>query len=303
MFTRSIQSTLIRMLLVPAAGTLLLRAGFCAGAAPATQPILFQVQPQPPQTWIQDDQNIVPAPEAPPPVSQHIDGTQSLGECTAPVLAEQLSLLGSVDPDLREHARELLMSLSIDDLPTLRDAVKQVGKLSPTQVGLLREVVCHVSVAPTFEALTGGFLGVLFDRQGNYGLPRLGVGAMVLERIPGFVANRMLCDGDLIDTIEVGSELLPVLSNDDLHERVKDLPPGTIVTLDVLRGGRQISITLVLDARPTTLAAYELHGNSEEFIDVQTAKGQAYWDQNFAPIFRDSTLSSGLTTPLGTASR
>jgi hypothetical protein len=275
-----------------------------------------------------------------------IDGTASLGHCTITTLQDELRNLDDADPGIRARTRELLMTLPPDELPALREAVRQTvgqaGPLTPTQISLLRDVVCQIVSIPAPEATDapdaqpqtppvpaapvpiapgpfgqgpigagpvgaggavvmqnlpdppdGGFLGVFLGGDDDLDAIQPNIGVTVQLRIPGYVGYRMLCDGDVIDSILVpGVDSAPRLlaARDSLHKAVSQLRPGSVAVLGVLRGGRHLQVTLVLDRKDAELnRAGNIVGlpGVPEFIQERLEKAQAAWDQQFAPLVDD----------------
>jgi hypothetical protein len=225
-----------------------------------------------------------------------IDGTISLGHCTITTLQDELRNLDDADPAIRARTRELLMSLPPSELPALRDAVRQLvgqaGPLSPTQISLLRDVVCQIASIPVPEPADGpaappqlaplpaapmpgaplpkpaggggmaqglapspnnAFLGILLGSDDDL---EPNIGATVQQRMPGFIGYRMLHDGDVIDSILVpGVDSAPrmLATLGNLQDAIGQLRPGDIVVLGVVRGGRHLQITLALDAKTAEL--------------------------------------------------
>src|SRR5580700_7509773 len=85
-----------------------------------------------------------------------VDGTASLGRCSPTDVQTQIADLDNADPQIRQRAREMLMTLGIGQLPmleqTIRQAVDSGSSLSPTQVMLLKDIVCQIAVVPMRDA-------------------------------------------------------------------------------------------------------------------------------------------------------
>lgn len=254
------------------------------------------------------------------PTDARIDGTATLGHCTVATLADQIRHLDSPDQDSRQRTRELLMSLSPDELPLLRDAVKSVVPLSPVQLTLLRDVVCQIAAEPQEDvedqapnrpdavipvgpvrrtapiAQPTACLGVTLTGDGEGGSSEPNIGAVVEQRILGYVGYRMLRDGDVIDSIQVpGSDAVKLPDLIALQNAVLLLSPGTVVTLGVERAGRHLLISLALDARGADLRRAAEASVVANLIEQQIEKGNAYWSQQFAPVVGQADPSAPMS--------
>jgi hypothetical protein len=142
-----------------------------------------------------------------------------------------------------------------------------------------------------------GFIGVCLARDDEESEIQPNIGATVEGRIPGLVAYRMLCDGDVIDSIMVpGVDSVPrfLVDHDRLKTAVNGLQPGRVVVLGVMRGGRHLQIKLALDCKTDEILREEKTGvGAEELIGERLDKGLATWEQQFAPIVDDGDPSSG----------
>jgi hypothetical protein len=147
------------------------------------------------------------------------------------------------------------------------------------------------------EEKNEGFLGVCLALDDEESAIQPNIGATVEGRIPGFVAYRMLCDGDVIDSIlvpGVGSAPQFLADHEKLHDVVSGLQPGRVVVLGVVRGGRHLQIKLALDCKTDDMLREEkTRIGPEELIGERLDKGLATWEQQFAPIVDDGDPSSG----------
>ena len=200
-------------------------------------------------------------------------------------LIEQLA---DADPAVRATARAALMDLRPSDLPAVHEAAARAKPLLPSQAVDLRAVVTHLHMCgQTYEVADGqGFLGVSMPPQPDIavtpldGPPRVGVA--IVGRFPGFDAFRLLEDSDVIVGID------GVADRDDwgaqrFVETVQRIPPGAVVPLRVVRGGRVTTVRVRVSPRPL-LANPADRGAFDEMRRQWEDEAEAYWRQHFAPL-------------------
>jgi S1-C subfamily serine protease len=216
---------------------------------------------------------------------------------SAPAAATQPSHLGAVlreldhrDADVRGAAVSKLLNLVADDLPALRDAVRQAQPLTPNQVAALRDVVTQVFLEgqeypPDPDA--AGFLGLMqpatesvvaaHDEQKGEQVYQFGV--PVGERLPGFCAYRALRPGDIVVGI---FDRRPVRVQHwmELQAAVRDARPGETVTFEVVRQGRLVQVPIKLDARPRGASTPDF----AETLRRRDEWAEQYWRAHFAPL-------------------
>ncbi len=91
-----------------------------------------------------------------------------------------------------------------------------------------------------------GFLGVRVDVPSGGGLPRSGPGVLIARVLPGSPAALAgLLPGDRL----VGFDGAPVLSWDELTQRVAAIPPGQVVRVDLMRSGRGLALKIRIEDR------------------------------------------------------
>jgi hypothetical protein len=222
--------------------------------------------------------------------------------------------------DVREAARSTLMGLERRYLDDLRALVERSRPLQPAQATALRQIVTHVYLSgePYDPESRAGFLGVRAQQiaitsaaddalapgrpernetgEGGGGgggapvappadepaLPR--VGMVVISRLPGFVAHRVLLDGDVI----LGIVERPDVSFVDRYAfttAIKKMEAGETFHLTILRRGRVRKIELTLDRRPA-IVNNDVAGDA--FDHDRRAKDDAYWRQAFAPLLPET---------------
>src|SRR5258706_1472019 len=154
----------------------------------------------------------------------------------------------------RDGAGLALMGLQRSELAALREWIKQSLPLEPSQVIVLREIVTQVYLAGDLylaEEDGMGFLGIhlpQWERPEDWALLSVERGVVVMGRLPGFCAFRMLHDGDvLLSMAAPGGVNLELSTKDQLITAVKSVPAGEGVTFEGLRQGGVRSGTIPLE--------------------------------------------------------
>jgi hypothetical protein len=192
-----------------------------------------------------------------------------------------LEQLADADPDVRETARQKLMSLSRSDLPELRRIVADSRPLAAAQVAALHDIVVHVHTASApyqYDDRGSGFMGVQLYRDYAQDLIQ---GAVIRQRFPGLVAFQMLRDGDVIVGAEESS--MPIIDSDTLQHVITLFGAGQTVHLKVHRAGRLMIIPIKLDFRPANTDAF---ANQRA---VQIEEAEQYWEENIRPLLEEAT--------------
>jgi hypothetical protein len=192
------------------------------------------------------------------------------------------------DPNakVRAEARLNLMGIRASRLPQLRRVVADSRPLSAEQVAALHPIVTQVFLASEqYEARPDvGFLGIFLP---SLEMSNSDEGALVTERMPGFVGMRMLRDGDVILGVRLpnhpGSR---IHSGADLSTALKESLPGWPVQFQILRQGQVVDLTLVLDPKPmeAEIGADAMH----EFNRQRLLRADQYWKKNFAELLLES---------------
>lgn len=217
---------------------------------------------------------------------------------TQPSAADLRRWVGQLDdanPEVRESAAQLLMTLSRDDLDALRDAAASLRPLSSGQLAALREAVMQVFLEsePYAPDPKLGFLGIHWPPSDyDTGDIKYDTGVIVADRIPGFGAYRLLRPGDVI------VKLLD-FPNSDLHKRdglirpITMLRPGDVLRLQVLRGGRLIDVSVTLAPKPMELAdPASAPQKYQSWLDSRMQKAERYWNDSFGALTRDLAQTS-----------
>jgi len=198
------------------------------------------------------------------------------------------AMLGELSADssaTREAARVALMGLKRQELPLLRQAVRQSMPLDPDQVTVLRDIVTQVYLAGDLYATEGdgrGFLGVHLPYYGHpeeRSLLSMERGVAVVSRVPGFCSYRMLQDGDVLLAMLTPAGKIEISSNEQLIDAVTSARAGDTVTFEVLRQGRVLNVPITLDKKPLNLTT-----QLEEFSGRRADEADEYWKRDFAPL-------------------
>ena len=201
--------------------------------------------------------------------------------------------LADRDPEVRERARISLMGVKRKDLAALEKVVAENRPVQASQAAVLYDIVTHVYMAgePYRAAETaGGFLGMRWDpsERDFWDDPP---GVIVSQRLPGFVAYRMLRTGDVI----VGIAEMPDLqfaTRTDFTSVMQRVPPGTTLTFVVLRGGKRQHVPIQLDARPVVALQGQPPDLMSAFEAERQNKAEEYWGRAFAPLVGDQSVSA-----------
>jgi hypothetical protein len=206
----------------------------------------------------------------------------------SPQFRQWIAQLADADPDVRDSAAQQLMNLKRDDLPTLRQAALGQRPLLPMQISALHEIVSQVFLASEpYKPMRGiAFLGVSrsMSRMDTEDDPD---GVVVADRVLGFDAYRQLRNGDVIVKLLDNPEI-PMHTFAQLHDTVRALGPGRTLRFEVLRDGRPVVVSVLLQARPLELPD---SGDPAEWIKARAEKAEKYWESNFSLLDRDAATT------------
>ena len=189
-------------------------------------------------------------------------------------LAAELDRLVDADPVARLAARDELMLLTRDDLPTLRRVVSE-RPVGPVLRNALHEIVVHVYLTGehNFKGPGPGRLGFIVT-GGEIGPPVVG------RRMPGFDAYRVLEDGDTIvgiatDEGDKPNTIVPVSTLLALLNELTPTTPGEWVRVRIVRNGQTLEVPIRLSQQ----VKLQPMGEPEPLLDI----GERYWSESFEP--------------------
>jgi S1-C subfamily serine protease len=185
------------------------------------------------------------------------------------------------------------MGLKRPQLDELRKIVEQSAVLAPAQRAALHDIVFHVFLSgEEYDRLPVGFMGVTLDNvhQAPVTPPddaadesaqwRGRSGVLITQRLPGFCGFRYLQENDLVVAV-MGNDVVRVSEMQELMAIVRATPPGEMLTLQLIRQGKPMRVSLRVEPRP---AAATGQNQVEEFLNPRLSKAQEYWDKTFAPL-------------------
>src|SRR5712691_1361256 len=216
--------------------------------------------------------------------------TQPIPRTDPATVRRWVSQLASDNYQTRDAARVALMGLKRQELNIFRQAIIQNLPLAPNQIINLREIVTQIYLAgdvyPTDDG-EGGFLGVrLPSRPDEETLLCVERGVVIVSRVPGFCAFRMLQDGDVVLAIHSDAGDRPLNQPMELRRAVSSIKAGQTITLEVLRQGRILNVPITLDRRPLQVDEAAL----QEFINDRADRADEIWERDFAPLLKNQLL-------------
>jgi hypothetical protein len=111
------------------------------------------------------------------------------------------------------------------------------------------------------------------------------IGVVVSERMPGFCAYRHLDNGDVILTLKDDQVFRP-RTVWDFQVRVRQHAPGDRITLEVLRRGKLVDVTLELDGYPACALGdpQAISEKLERFRREREGAAEEYWQEKFGVL-------------------
>jgi hypothetical protein len=229
--------------------------------------------------------------------------------------------LGNADSSLREKARDQLMLLSVDDLPTIRRIVEELGpEMKPAQKAYIQDIVFQLFLSgleyepdtvpgdevlgllpkivldpQTGQPIPGArpkprempFLGISWPMLGTDFTAETESGVVVARRIRGFAAYRTLRDGDIIKQI-VEAPDATVTNSNNFSSVIGTFNVGQTVHFKILRNGQPMEVPVTLVARPRDVS----NMNIDAWLQVREDRAREYWTQNFQPLFKDDPATA-----------
>jgi hypothetical protein len=192
--------------------------------------------------------------------------------------------LADREPGVRESARRELMGIDASELPLLREIVAgAAASLKPAQIDPLQDIVLQVKTREAIlklPRLDSGFLGVSLPPMAMEDDDATPTGVPIISRLRGFVAYRLLENGDVILAIGPGDAMRDTFTPTQLRQIVGSLRAGDEVSVRVLRGSRQVTFKFRLDAPPITEGPERV----QELVNEAEQDAGKYWDKDFAPL-------------------
>ena len=188
-------------------------------------------------------------------------------------LQSLVSQLASDDPRLREKALDDLMDIKKEDLPALRAAAVSQSPLLPGQIAGLREAVAQVFLAgEKYQHGPNAFLGIRFTLGPE--------GVIVADRIRGFPAYRNLKNGDVIVRL-IDRPNVQFHQVIDFANAIISYGPGDAVHFAILRNGRPMTVSVLLDFRPVEITNT---ATDDDWIQAREKRAEAYWNEEFSVL-------------------
>jgi hypothetical protein len=197
----------------------------------------------------------------------------------------ELAALDSIEPSIRQSARDRLMAGDPARLGDLLESARSVS-LSGQQRASLAEIVVHLHVAGLNrrEGVDVAQLGIR-SQQPRFEIEQdLPQGARVGSRLVGYDAQRVLQDGDRIVHIAEPSEGMQweITQFDDLRQVTRSLKPGALIRVTVIRDGRR----LAADLRLAKLAPGMDDPSRLEAYDRWLITSRRFWNEQVEPTLK-----------------
>lgn len=228
----------------------------------------------------------------------------SATHATAPDRAAQLSQwlgqLADPDPAVRSAAQQALMGIDPAELSLLRQVVIRNSPIRLIQLDPLRQIVEHLYLRDLVLKIPKqptSFLGINLPRFGVPDLDGRDAGVQVVSRLPGFVASRLLQDGDILLAIGTHRQMQDTLTPKQLQLILQAFKPDDLVTVRLIRGRHTLTVQFKLDAAPQH--DLDLPENLLRDLKEKQAEAHAYFNDHFAnlPGMPKDTALPDPTTP------
>jgi len=145
-------------------------------------------------------------------------------------------------------------------------------------------------------ALGGGKGGIIIEGNGAGGVfifadpgqrSSADIGGVVSERMAGFCACRRLDNGDVVLAVKGEREFRP-RTVWDFQVVIRSHEPGDTITLQVLRRGKLVDVTLTLDAFPECATDPRTSQRElEEFRRTRDEAAESFWQKSFGALVGD----------------
>ncbi len=191
-----------------------------------------------------------------------------------------LAELDAADPAQRDQARRRLLDQGrLDQLQACG-----AKNLSPAAAAQLRPIVEHLFLTTQKypAAPAGGFLGLSLDTTADSGMPDRAA-LLVAGRMPGLSGFAAFEDGDVLLSLlstENHAEQTPLRGPEDVRREVMRLGAGQTLTVKLLRRGKILSRSLVIDPLPSELAGPG-QNDLQAWLEKRRAAADQYWQSHF----------------------
>lgn len=205
-------------------------------------------------------------------------------------VAEAFENLADRDAAVRLKAKQDLMGLEPAELDLLRQIVASRTPLKLSQIDPLRDIVTYIRVRDAISKQpkgTGGFLGVSLPNLAIENEDARPAGVQIVDRLQGFVAYRLLEDGDIITAIGPENEMIPVYTPEQLRMVVRNFAAGQAISVRVIRGTRSLTVRFPLDA---PVSSDDLDRGVQASIVEAQYDATKYWEKHFAPLLESKEL-------------
>jgi len=199
-------------------------------------------------------------------------------------LTKWFNQLADREPSIRADAKRQLMGIEPGELNLLKEVVTAAVPLRPAQIDPLQDVVVHIRTREAIlkrPRLDTGFLGVSLPFLAAEDDQSTPTGVPILTRLRGFVAYRLLENGDIILAIGPGNELRNTFTPNQLRTIVSSLKAGDEVSVQVQRGSQTLTVKFNLDAPPATDDAER---GVQGVVNDAEHDADAYWEKTFLPL-------------------
>ncbi len=210
--------------------------------------------------------------------------TAAIGQGRRAELAKWFQQLADREPSVRAEAKRQLMGLETSELDLLRDVAAAAMPLKPAQIDPLQDVVVYRRTREAIlkmPRLETGFLGVSLPSLAMEDDESTPTGVPVLGRLRGFIAYRLLENGDIILAIGPGDELRNTFTPTQLRTIVSSMKAGDVVSVQVLRGTQTVTVKFPLDAPPQV---DDSDRGVQGVVNDAEHDADAYWEKNFLPL-------------------
>ena len=205
-------------------------------------------------------------------------------------IAEAFEKLADRDASVRLQAKQDLMGLAPGELELLRQIVASRTPLKLSQIDPLHDIVVYIRVREAIAKQPrspGGFLGVSLPEYTIENQDSRPAGVQIVNRLQGFVAYRLLEDGDIITAIGPENEMTPVYTPEQLRMVVRNFAAGQMIHVRVIRGTRTLTVRFPLDS---PIASDDMERGVQANISEAVYDATKYWEAHFVSLLGSKEL-------------